>query len=657
MNGAATTCTYVSSSSESQSRSAAHDVDAGLDANDADADLSCSYNVPSPDLSAPSSRGAQRKTAAAMPMPMPVSNNLEGVVEVEIPYNQDYQHHDNDVSYMNDNDTYIHHDEDNDYGKDNNDEDNDSLAMLEKLIEETAARWSQSAQLNSNTNTSSINNNNNNSNSNSNTLALVTTEEEKKDEDDDHQQQHNHSHKEFLIQEQQAEIERLRAALEAMAAPAPAPSSSAALQVQRQGVATTADANSATTGSVNILPPQAALYQSQQPELDLWSGIGSGNGGGGGGAGAYPSLSSSQHHHHQQQEQQYQQQEQQYQQYQQQQHQHPLHQQHQATENDYEVYDCAHHDNDEDFHEQIDNIPVEHIEVVQYNRNKNGNSNNDGSNQHRNTLSMDALRSSSHHGYNNGYGHHGHGHRRDASDQWSVTSGLTQAQFHFSQLDVSRLQTDLQTDDSLSDFYTENGGDLNGVTPVAVNGRGIVVTPQQRRPDAESVTDAVTPVTNHRRRVRDYPLTLTANDGSTRQAMYSGPLMAGDGVTPLTDGSNSHGLDRGIITNSPVPVTGIGVLKFPETGDMYMGEVVHGEMHGVGTYTCAASSPASSPSRKSGKCPSTKSAQKKRKGRAYKVLKGFFHHNVYTGWENKNVVGDGAEEAIITNTDMPLPPL
>jgi hypothetical protein len=131
--------------------------------------------------------------------------------------------------------------------------------------------------------------------------------------------------------------------------------------------------------------------------------------------------------------------------------------------------------------------------------------------------------------------------------------------------------------------------------------------------------------------------------------------MAVDG-TPLTDGSNSHGLDRGMITNSPVPVTGIGVLKFPKTGDMYMGEVVHGEMHGVGTYTCAASSPASSPSRK-GKSPSTKSVQKKRKGRAYKDLKGFFHHNVYTGWENKNVVEDGAEETNIANTDMPLPPL
>jgi hypothetical protein len=77
----------------------------------------------------------------------------------------------------------------------------------------------------------------------------------------------------------------------------------------------------------------------------------------------------------------------------------------------------------------------------------------------------------------------------------------------------------------------------NSVTPVAVNGRGIVVTPQQRRPDAESVTDAVTLVTNHRRRVRDYPLTLTANDGSTRQAMYSGPLMA-------VDGRGRHSSDR-----------------------------------------------------------------------------------------------------------------
>jgi hypothetical protein len=284
--------------------------------------------------------------------------------------------------------------------------------------------------------------------------------------------------------------------------------------------------------------------------------------------------------------------------------------------------------NDEDFHEQIDNIPVEHIEVVQYNRSS---SNKHGGSNHRNSPSTDALRSSSHH-------------RRDDSDHWSVTSGLTQAQFHFSQLDVSRLQTD----DSLSDFYTDTGGDpLNIITPTTGNGRGIVVTPQQ--PVRAESDDAVTPVTNRRRRVRDYPLTLTAQDGRPR--LYS--ARSYDGTPPWTTTAGESKSWRR--SHSPVPVTGIGVLKFPETGDMYMGEMLKGEMHGVGTYTCAASSPASSPDRKGGS-PSNrkgKSAQKsKRKSRAYKVLKGFFHHNVYTGWENKNKVPDeeaAAAAAVLTN--------
>ncbi|GAX19026.1 hypothetical protein FisN_8Hh249 [Fistulifera solaris] len=106
---------------------------------------------------------------------------------------------------------------------------------------------------------------------------------------------------------------------------------------------------------------------------------------------------------------------------------------------------------------------------------------------------------------------------------------------------------------------------------------------QGRRPDIDEASECAIP-TN--RRVRDLPLTMTAANGTVRKALYSGSLT-----------------ERG-------QVTGVGVLKFPETGDLYCGEIVDGKMHGQGTYTFASS--------------------KKRK--AGRVLKGQFDHNVYVGW-------------------------
>ncbi|GAX15451.1 hypothetical protein FisN_8Lh249 [Fistulifera solaris] len=106
---------------------------------------------------------------------------------------------------------------------------------------------------------------------------------------------------------------------------------------------------------------------------------------------------------------------------------------------------------------------------------------------------------------------------------------------------------------------------------------------QGRRPDIDEASECAIP-TN--RRVRDLPLTMTAANGTVRKALYSGSL---------TESGQ---------------VTGVGVLKFPETGDLYCGEIVNGKMHGQGTYTFASS--------------------KKRK--AGKVLKGQFDHNVYVGW-------------------------
>ncbi len=106
---------------------------------------------------------------------------------------------------------------------------------------------------------------------------------------------------------------------------------------------------------------------------------------------------------------------------------------------------------------------------------------------------------------------------------------------------------------------------------------------QGRRPDIDEASECAIP-TN--RRVRDLPLTMTAANGTVRKALYSGSL---------TESGQ---------------VTGVGVLKFPETGDLYCGEIVDGKMHGQGTYTFASS--------------------KKRK--AGRVLKGQFDHNVYIGW-------------------------
>ena len=240
---------------------------------------------------------------------------------------------------------------------------------------------------------------------------------------------------------------------------------------------------------------------------------------------------------------------------------------HDDDDDDYNDLDQHHDDYDYDrnndnhnhnqlFSEDICDIPVEHIVV--------------------------------HSSTGGGGGGSGMGHRRDDSDHWSCTSGLTAAH---TAMDVSRLQTD----ESISDWMPETNhgtfsADHHPLTAVTAG-----------RPDAESVSES--PV-DTARRVQNHALTLRAADGSTREAVYSGPLQPDDGTGVLQ-------------------ATGVGVLKFLSTGDMYMGDVVQGEMHGVGTYTCKAAASAS-PKRKSSSA------------RAYKVLKGYFSHNVYTGWDNPN---------------------
>lgn len=138
----------------------------------------------------------------------------------------------------------------------------------------------------------------------------------------------------------------------------------------------------------------------------------------------------------------------------------------------------------------------------------------------------------------------------DADDQCSVTSGLTK----YNDLN-SRL------DDSASFL-------LNAYPPA--------------RPDADSVTgvNSVQPL-----RVRHYTVSMTAADGTERKAVYSGPVSA-----------------------QGVPHGQCGIFKF-ETGDLYLGDVEYGRMHGIGTYTMKAS-----------------------RKRA-RVLKGRFVDNVYVGPE------------------------
>lgn len=137
----------------------------------------------------------------------------------------------------------------------------------------------------------------------------------------------------------------------------------------------------------------------------------------------------------------------------------------------------------------------------------------------------------------------------DNEDHLSVTSGLTHM------YDLSRV-------DDASVFQT--GSKCN--EPI-------------HRPDADSVTgiQSVQPS-----RVRDFHVFLLAADGTTRRALYSGP----------------------IVKNKP---NGCGILKFVESGDVYMGDLVDGAMHGSGTYTFVNSK--SKP----------------------KVLKGTFENNVFIG--------------------------
>jgi hypothetical protein len=111
---------------------------------------------------------------------------------------------------------------------------------------------------------------------------------------------------------------------------------------------------------------------------------------------------------------------------------------------------------------------------------------------------------------------------------------------------------------------------------------------QQQQPDEQE-------------RVTDQPLLLRAADGSSRQALYTGPVQ----------NRTNHNTTGLTMTTTPIYTGNHAVLKFVETGDTYMGQVCNGEMHGQGTYTFA---------------------KHKKKRPHGKVLRGQFQNNVYVGW-------------------------
>lgn len=124
----------------------------------------------------------------------------------------------------------------------------------------------------------------------------------------------------------------------------------------------------------------------------------------------------------------------------------------------------------------------------------------------------------------------------DGFDEISIFSGLTGVNDSVRFVDDESIAP--EEPPSLNRFHHEY------IPPVAASSL------RDRRPDAASVidNDSVLPTS----KVKNFPLQLTAANGSVRKALYTGPRKGG-------------------------VCTGVGVLKF-ETGDTYSGEVVNGKV-------------------------------------------------------------------------------
>jgi len=175
----------------------------------------------------------------------------------------------------------------------------------------------------------------------------------------------------------------------------------------------------------------------------------------------------------------------------------------------------------------------------------------------------------------------------DAHNSNRYRSGLDDEEPREDILPVEQIEVYHDSDDHLSvtSGLTHMYGDVSRVGDDCMS---VLQRAPIQRPDAASV-GPVQPS-----RVRDYQVDLVAADGTTRKAVYSGPLHRGE----------PHGC---------------GILKFVDTGDLYMGDIVNGKMHGQGTYTFSA-----------GK---KKGFHKKATTKKSRVLKGTFENNVFTGWD------------------------
>jgi hypothetical protein len=124
--------------------------------------------------------------------------------------------------------------------------------------------------------------------------------------------------------------------------------------------------------------------------------------------------------------------------------------------------------------------------------------------------------------------------------------------------------------------------------------------PLSQRPDAEASDTKSTPKLVRAPRLPPAaPTSLRLELSSTvtglhRSALFTGTIASQQPPMP----------DASFRTRANHYVTGTGVLQFLATGDVYRGELVHSELHGVGTYTFA---------------------------KDEKVLRGRFEHNVFIG--------------------------
>lgn len=213
--------------------------------------------------------------------------------------------------------------------------------------------------------------------------------------------------------------------------------------------------------------------------------------------------------------------------------------------------------------------------------------------------------------------YHDHG-----DDHCSVTSGLTQ------QYDNASLATGQ---------HSFSGANHHPNATTTVPSQLAMPPAPDSRPDADSVTGTQSvhlttapPTTSHvNPKMRKAPLLPpSSKDSATKKGSGAGTATASISNVAVVrarnrrvaltaaDGTTRHAVFTGEVASETGLPHGCGVLKFA-TGDYYMGQVQHGQMHGQGTFVVnrkAASGGGTSP-----------------KHPHQEVLKGHFERNVFTG--------------------------